>query len=63
MIGRKLKVYCPNCEDQLEAFTEVTFLEDFRVLIKSECCGNQLQLILDILSLLPQNNSKNEKAN
>lgn len=58
MVGRKLEVYCPNCEEQLKTFTEVTFLEGFKVLVKSQCCGHDLQVILKILSPLPTTGSK-----
>lgn len=58
MVGKKLEVYCPNCEDELMAFTEVTFLEGFKVLVKAQCCGHDLQAILDILPLLPQGKEK-----
>lgn len=62
MVGKRLEVYCPNCEEQLETFTEVTFLEGFKVLVKSQHCGYDLQVILDILSLLPTS-GKSERSN
>lgn len=61
MVGRKLEVYCPNCEEQLQTFTEVTFLEEFKVLVKAQCCGHDLQVILEILNLLPTTGTKQKR--
>jgi hypothetical protein len=59
MQGKKLELYCPTCEEVIEEYSEVTFLQGFRVLIKGSCCGHALQAVLDILPLLPGEGREN----
>jgi hypothetical protein len=51
---RPFKLHCPTCRQVMVHFTEIIFLDNFKVVVEGVCCGHVVTSgEIDILSLLP----------